>query len=326
MNSCVISMMLAALLVGAAPFDLSVAQAGSCCGGGSAAALSVPKYATAVADVALDMELYDGYWNSKGKYNSDPAGSDLRQYRLNLGVGYRFSPSWQAALAVPYVWNDSHYSGLVSRAYGMGDTAVSLTYELLDDTSIWKVRDARDLLPGVSLTASLLIPTGISPYDSYQSSFDTTGRGFYRLDGTLLVEKTLRPWQVSASFGYGTCFERAVNREYGRYVEPYRKNLGDRYSATVASGYTYVLGTGGDALTGSLSYAYLHEADATYDGVRDDGSGFSRNTIGVALSYANNDSNWSTRVGWNHSIKRDGWGENFPATDTITLGVRYVFL
>lgn len=188
------------------------------------------------------------------------------------------------------------------------------------------MRDAKDLIPGVSLGLSLLLPTGISPYDDQKSSFDVTGRGFYRLDGTLLIEKTIRPWNASLALAYGTYFDRSVNREYGRYVEPYKKELGDRFTAALTTGYTYVLGTGGDSITASATYAYLTEGDASYNRVADSGSGFNKQSLGGTLSYSCNDNNWSVRAGWNHAIKENGWGKNFPSTDVITVGVRYVFL
>lgn len=326
MNSSYLVYVMAALLTGAAALFPCRSFAASCCGGGSVASLSVPKYATAIADFSFDMELYDGYWNQERKHVADPPGSDLKQYRLNMGVGYRFAKDWQTSVSLPYVWNDNSYSGVSSRTSGLGDSTVSLMYELLDDNSAWKVRDLGDMVPGVTLGLSLLIPTGISPYDNQQSSFDITGRGFYRLDGTLLIEKTIRPWNASLALGYGTYLERSINREYGKYVEPYRKDLGDRFSASLSTGYTFILGTGGDSITATASYAYLNEADASYNGKRDSGSGFDKQSLGGALSYSNNDQNWSVRCGWNHAIRQNGWGQNFPTTDVISVGVRYAFL
>lgn len=325
MNSSYLVYVMAALLTGAAALFPCRSFAASCCGGGSVASLSVPKYATAIADFSFDMELYDGYWNQERKHVADPPGSDLKQYRLNMGVGYRFAKDWQTSVSLPYVWNDNSYSGVSSRTSGLGDSTVSLMYELLDDNSAWKVRDLGDMVPGVTLGLSLLIPTGISPYDNQQSSFDITGRGFYRLDGTLLIEKTIRPWNASLALGYGTYLERSINREYGKYVEPYRKDLGDRFSASLSTGYTFILGTGGDSITATASYAYLNEADASYNGKRDSGSGFDKQSLGGALSYSNNDQNWSVRCGWNHAIRQNGWGQNFPTTDVISVGVRYAF-
>jgi len=317
--------MSAALLAGAAILAPVSVFAGSCCGGGSASSLAVPKYARAVADLSFDMEKYNGYWNQAGKHIEDPPGSDLNQYRINMGIGYRLAADWQTSISAPYVWNDNKYSGVSSRTNDLGDTSVSLLYDLHDDSSAWKVRDLRDLIPGVTLGASLLVPTGVSPYDDVNSSFDVTGRGFYRLDGNIAIEKTIQPFNAAIALGYGTYFERSVNREYGKYVEPYKKNLGDRASASLSLGYNYVLGTGGDSLGTTLSYAYLHEDDTEYNGVRDNNSGFSKQSLGCTVTYANSDSDWSIRGGWNHAVRSDGWGSNFPTTDIFTLGVRYVF-
>jgi hypothetical protein len=316
----------AALLWGAALIAPAGSLAASCCGGGSATALNVPKYARAVADLSLDTELYDGYWNKDGNHRPDPPNSDLKQYRLNMGLGYRLAKDWQVSASLPYVWNDNRYSGISSQTDGLGDSSFSVIYELLDDNSSWKVRDAQDLIPAVSMGVSILLPTGLSPYDDVKSSFDVTGRGFYRLDGTLLIEKTIRPWSASVAISYGTHFERSVNREYGKFIEPYTKQLGDRFNVTAAGSYAYVLGTGGDSVTGTLSYAYLDEGDASFNGRRDIGSGFDKQSVGGALAYSSTDHNWSVRMGWNHAIQQSGWGQNFPATDILSVGVRYVFL
>lgn len=326
MNSHLTSFALAALLGGAAVLFPADSRAGSCCGGGSAASLSVPKYAVAVADLSFDTELYDGYWNQEGIHRSDPPSSDLKQYRLNLGLGYRFAKDWQTSLSLPYVWNDNRYSGVSSQTNGMGDTAISLSYDLVDDKSSWKVYTAKDLIPAITVGMSLLIPTGISPYDDQKSSFDITGRGFYRLDGTLLVEKTIRPWNASLALLYGKYFDRSVNREYGKYVEPYTKGLGDRFSLSVSTGYTFVIGTGGDSITATASYSYLNEGDTSYNGKADSDSGFDKQSLGGALAYSSTDHNWGLRLGWNHAIQQNGWGHDFPTTDVISVGVRYVFL
>lgn len=315
----------AALLVGAAALSPSTASAASCCGGGSTSALIVPKYAWAVADVSFDLELYDGYWNQNGTHKQDPPESDLKQYRMNAGYAQRLARDWQVGVLLPYIWNENKYSGLASSTNGLGDTSLALWYEALDDESPLKVRGAGDLIPAVTLGLSVLLPTGISPYDDIKSSFDVTGRGFYRLDGNLIIEKTIQPWYLSLVTTYGTHFERTVNREYGKYVEPFEKRLGDRFSTAFSVGYRLVFGTGGDTLTGTASYAYLKEGKSSIKGITDDTSGMNKQSAGFALSYANLDQDWSSRVAWNHAIAEDGWGRNFPTTDIITVGVRYVF-
>jgi hypothetical protein len=312
----------AALVTGAALSPVRPAYAGSCCGGGSPANLLVPKYARAVVDASFDLEKYDGFWDQDGKHIPDPEGSDLRQYRVNIGFAYRFSNRFQASLIVPYVWNKNKYSGLSSHSSGLGDSTLSLWYEPLEDASPWRVRSLKDMVPSVNIGPSLLIPLGISPYDDAEGSFDVCGRGFYRIDGNLLIEKTIQPWNLSLLFSYGKYIERPVNREYGTYVKPYDKVLGDRISGTVALSYAYYIGSGGDTLTGSLSYAYLQEKDGKINGGEPFG-GFMKKSVGGSIVYSGTDSDWSFRGAWSHTIKKDGWGENFPSTDIFTLGVRY---
>jgi len=315
----------AALLAGAALFTPSAALAASCCGGGSATGLVVPKFARAVADISTDLEIYDGYWTQKGDYISDPPGSDLRQYRLNLGYGRRFAQKWQAGFTLPYVWNENNYSGQATSSQGIGDASLFLWYDLLEEKPLWRAQGAEVLIPTMTIGTALLLPTGISPYDSEESSFDITGRGFYRLDGNLIIDKTMKAWNSSLALGYGTYLERPINQEYGKAIAPYHRQAGDRISASASVGYRYFVGTGGDALTGTLGYAWFNEAEARIDGVKDRNSSFSKQALSAALAYSGMDSDWSVRGAWSHALRKDGWGENFPATDIFTLGVRYVF-
>lgn len=315
----------AALLAGAALLSSSAAEAASCCGGGTASGLVVPKLGRAVADISTDLEIYDGYWNQEEKYTRDPPETDLRQYRLNLGYGRRFAQKWQAGFILPYLWNENNYSGLKTSSQGLGDASLFMWYDLLEERPLWRTKGADALIPTITVGTALLLPTGISPYDNEESSFDITGRGFYRLDGNLLIDKTIKAWNTSLSLGYGTYLERPVNQEYGKAVDPYHRRPGDRVSASASLGYRYFIGTGGDALTGTLGYAYFHEAEARIDGEKDRNSSFSKQALSGTLTYSSMDSDWSVRGAWSHALRENGWGENFPVTDIYTLGVRYVF-
>ncbi len=325
MGKGILKMLGAALVAGAACFSPDPAFAGSCCGGGAGVSLMVPKYARSVIDASFDMEVYGGFWNQNGEHTPDPSGSDLKQYRFNLGYGRRFFQRWQASLVIPYVWNQNRYSGLSSRSDGLGDATLNLWYELLEDTSAWRIRTLSDLVPSVTIGPALLIPTGTSPYDKVDSSFDVTGRGFYRIEGNILVEKTLQPWIVSALFSYGWYFERPVNREYGKYVEPYQKKLGGRTFGSLSLSYNYFLGSGGHTLTGTASFSFLQEAEERVNGNVDPSSGFRKTAVGACLAYSSFDHDWSLRLSWSHAIQVDGWGKNFPTTDIFTVGVRYAF-
>ncbi|MFO1525979.1 MAG: hypothetical protein U1F16_08395 [Turneriella sp.] len=298
--------------------------AGSCCGGGTAGALLMPKSAKWLFAASGDFEKYNGYFDRGGKYLSDPPNSDLRQYRLNGGVAVRLASRWQAALASGYVFNSNKYSGLVSNTNAPADSVASLTYETFDNIRcVWRVRKWQDAIPAVYLASQLTLPTGVSPYDNVQSSFDITGRGFYRLEGKAIVEKTIYPFTLALTMHYGTHFARPVNRDYGLYVEPYRKRLGDRFTGTAALSYTYFTESM-SSLTISASYTYLYEADATINGYVDKTTGFERHLFGASLAWATPERDLVYSLSYNPALHEPGLQRNFPATHAFSLGVNYV--
>ena len=321
-NKMFFTVICAALIMGAACYLSLPAFAGSCCGGGGGTVLVLPEMYQSMVDVSFDTEKYDGYWSPQGVYTYAPVGY---QYRLNTGYAHRFAQYWQASISVPYVWNNNQYSNGSTYSSGIGDTTVNLWYEALEDKSSWKIRSMKDLTPSVTIGPSILIPTGISPYDNKTSSYDVTGRGFYRFDGNILIAKTIHPWTASVSLAYGTYLQRPVNREYGKYVEPYEKKLGDRSFASLSLGYIYYIGSAGDTLTGTLSLSSLREEDATINGNRQAESGFRKTAYGGTIAYSSTDNDWIIRISWNSAVPRSGWGNNFPATEIYTVGVSYGF-
>ncbi len=299
-------------------------QAASCCGGGSASSLVLPKFSSAMIDVSMDIESYDGFWNQDGTYLPDPPNSDLNQYRFNLSYAHRFAPRWQGSATLPYVWNSNKYAGIESNTRGLGDASISMWYEAFDAIKcVWKVRKPEDLMPAAYFGATLTLPTGTSPYNDVKNSFDITGRGFYRLDANLLLDKTIYPWNATLFMSYGTYLERPVNREYGSYVEPYDKSLGNRQLISASFGYTHFLESM-DSMTLTFAFSDLREDKGTINGSTDPTTGFMKDSITTTLAYSTLDNDWIFKVSWNHTNKQDGWGENFPATDILTLGVSHV--
>ncbi len=270
-------------------------------------------------------ENYDGYWDQNGTHRGDPPGSHLSQFRLNVGYAHRFASRWQGSIVAPYVWNYSGYATGTSRSDGLGDTTLSLWYETFDGVKcVWKVRNLADAVPAIYLGTSLTIPTGISPYDSKKNSTDITGLGFYRLDENILIDKTVYPWDVSLMASYGEYLSRPVNREYGNYVQPYRKNLGNRTSASLGIGYIVFL-KNLDMLTFTGSFAYLDQAAGTINGASDPTSKFRKESVGATVSLSSMDREWVYKVSWNHAVRKNGWGANFPTTDVYTIGVSHAW-
>jgi hypothetical protein len=297
----------------------------SCCGGGGGSAPLAARGEVALLDLTLAAERYDGYWDLDGVHKPDPPGSALAQYRLLASGALRLAERWQVTGAVPLVFNDNVYGGLSSQTHGVGDAVLGLFWETLDQRSAWRLASAADLVPALTVGATLTVPTGISPYDDVESSFDVTGRGFYRLDGLVNVDKGYRAWSFSLALGYGVTFERWVNRSYGGWVPPVQKKLGNRAALGGTVAYRVFLGTGGQALALGAGLAWTHEDQGTRDGVRDDTTGFSQTVASLTVSWSSTDSDWSARAGLAHAIQADGWGTNFPTTDTFTVGVRRAF-
>jgi hypothetical protein len=317
----VVSMSMGAAL---ALMTSAVVEAASCCGGGAASTLLLPKFSQAMVDLAFDFEHYDGFWDGDGEWLADPPGSDLNQYRLNLGYGMRLGPRWQTSVSLPYVWNQNQYTGLTRNTTGIGDAALTLWYESFDNVMcVWRVKRWEDLKPAVYWGATLTLPTGISPYDDVQDNFDITGRGFYRLDGLLVVDKTIYPWTTTLTLSYGAYLQRDINREYGNYVEPYERQLGNRASGSFAVGYT-AFTEAMNSITTTVAYSDLWEDEGSIDGVVDPTSGMRKRAIAATVAWASPERDWVARLGWSYALRGDGWGRNFSTTDIITVGVGHV--
>ncbi|MBU0481561.1 MAG: hypothetical protein KKG47_10700 [Proteobacteria bacterium] len=304
-------------------------RAGSCCGGGGGGSLILPK--TAISAVSMDTawEKYDGYYDLKSDWRPDPPDSDLSQYRVSLALAQRLGADWQGSLNLPYVWNRNRYSAVDSTTEGMGDASVAVTYETFKSPScVTKISRLKDLTPSIYIGTGLLIPTGVSPYDDVDNSFDITGRGFYRADLNIMIDKSIFPWTFTLNGGTGHHFERKVNREYGRYVEPYKKQLGNTRNGSVAVGYTWDLpweATTGMTLITTITYSDRHEDKATINGITDETSGLRKRSVGLSTSLLSFADDWALTLGYTTSRPSDDWGNNCPATDIFSLGVKHVF-
>ncbi len=300
------------------------AYAASCCGGGGSASLTLPKFTQSMIGLSVDAENYDGFWDHEGKGHADPPGSTLSQYRMNVGYARRFSDNWQGSINAPYIVNDNRYSGVTSHTQGLGDTTIDVKREFFDNIMcVTEVSSIEDLYPALYVGGTLTVPTGISPYDDVTNSFDITGRGFYRFDLNVLVEKTVYPWTVTLSGSYGVSMERPVNREYGTYVTPYTKKLGDRYNLSFGGGYTWFL-PNGDMVTATATLSEVREFAGTIDGRNDPTSGLSARRWALAVGWNTPDRAWVAGASFSRSFRDDGWGANFPMTDIFSLRISHV--
>lgn len=298
--------------------------AASCCGGGSSSALILPKVNQKMFAATFDIERYNGAWRDNGDWVADPDDYSLSQYRLNLGYARRLARNWQASASLPLVYNSNHYENINSNVTGLGDASVAFLYEAFENiTCTYRVRTIADLKPSIYLGMGLTIPTGVSPYDNVSDNFDITGRGFYRHDTTILVEKTIFPWNASVQYTYGRHLQRPVNSEYGRYVEPYDKQLGDKKSTSVSFGRTWRT-KNFDSWTGTLAYADMSEAKTRIDGNEDPTSGHRKRSLTATAAWSSASNDWIVKLSLSHSPRSDNWGKNFPTTDILSIGISHV--
>lgn len=296
--------------------------AASCCGGGASTGIILPKFNDAMWDVSLANEAYDGFWNRQGDHQDDPVGSELLQRRVQLSYAHRLGEQWQVNIGIPLIDNQNHYSGYQNSVQGLGDTQISLWYEAFERvTCVYKITGWKSLQPSLYFGSSLTLPTGISPYsDHIDNSDDITGRGFYRWDANMIIEKTIYPFSLGWKGSYGIHMTRPINQETGQAVVPYNKRLGDRSVSTFSAAYTWFL-PHLDMITATLSHTDLSEGQSRYDGEKDALSGFNKQTIGLALSYNSPLRDWLFKLAFNEANS----GENYPKTQTLSLGVSHVY-
>jgi len=318
MNKIVFKFLFYGLLL----FPLNI-WAASCCGGGTASSLILPKLATAMVDYSVSHVNFNGRWDTEGKHIDSPSNRDSKEYKVNLGFAYRLADRWQASIQVPYQWNDYDSPGKQYNTSDMGDSVIGFWYENFDDVKcVWKITNWRSLIPAVYFGSSLTIPTGNSRYTSEDK--DVTGQGFYRLDTHLFMEKTVYPWSLSLQASYGKYLERPINQESGKAIEPYDKQLGDRISTSLSFGYTHFLESL-STLSFSTSISDLRERDGEIDGMKDPSVlGFKKQSVGLSASYSTPALDWIYKLSFNHALHGNGRGENAETSDTINLGVSYV--
>jgi hypothetical protein len=304
----------------------STTFAASCCGGGNSSSLVLPKFGKKMVDISFDYEDYSGFWNQDGKYIEDPKGADLNQYRLNLGYAQRTAPNWQVNANIPYIWNDNQYPGISSQEHGIGDSSLSFWYETFDRvTCVYQVNSIADLKPAIYLGGTMTLPTGNSAYgNSADNSFEITGRGFYRFDTNLIIEKTIYPFTLMLQGSYGKYLARTVNQEYGKEIEPYTKRLGDRKFISFSAGYTVFL-EDLDTITVTAALSDLREDKGRIDNISDPLTEMKKQSSALTTSYASADLKYVYKLTWSHAFMDDDRGKNFTATDIYTLGFSYAF-
>ncbi len=300
----------------------STSHAASCCGGGAGTSVILPKFNDYMVDVSLRAEPFDGSWDEHGRYIDDPNGTDLAEVGMQVGAAKRLADRWQISSVIPFTRHENTYSGDHHTTQGIGDTSVSVWYEAFENvTCVYRITDLASLQPSVYLGSQIIIPTGLSRYsDRVDNNQEVTGRGFYRWDAQVMLEKTIYPWSASLTWLYGYYIERPVNQEYGRKSEPYQKQLGHRHSLSGSVGYTWFLPNAA-LLTLTGTYTDLSEGGSRIDGQLTDEGAFQKISSGLSFAYSTARRDWFYKLGYSQAER--GYGT--PKSRSISIGGGYVF-
>lgn len=313
--------LLRAAFVGYVALQTSTTFAASCCGGGAGTSVILPKFNELMIEANSAYEQFDGNWNPNGQYVDEIDGQDLNELTTTLSIAKRLHDQWQFSVNLPYTRHDNQYPGETGSSSGLGDTSMSLWYEAFENvTCIYRIAGWESLKPSIYLGGQLTVPTGKSRYsDRVERSEEITGRGFYRFDSQVMIEKTIYPWSLSVTWMYGKYLERPVNQEYGRDIEPYDKQLGDRHSISSSLGYTW-FAKDMSMVTLSGSYTDLSEGASTIDGDRNEDDAFQKISSGLNLTYTSPRRDWFAKLGYSQADR----GIRTPRSSTMSLGVGYV--
>ncbi len=156
--------------------------------------------------------------------------------------------------------------------------------------------------------------------DRVDDSQETTGKGVYRLDANMLIEKTVYPFSLAWQASYGKHVERPINEEAGKAITPQDMQVGDRTLHTFSAAYTFFLPNLA-MLNATMSHTQLDQGKTKYDGVKDPSSGTEKQGLGLTLSYSSAVRDWIVKMG----ISQAQAGKGVDKTTVTNLGISHVF-
>ncbi len=80
-----------------------------------------------------------------------------------------------------------------------------------------------------------------------------------------------------------------------------------------------------ERLTYTLAFSDVWEAESRINGEPDSATGFEKRSLAGTVAWSTLERTWTVKLTWNHTIKKNSWGENFPASDIYSVGVSRVF-
>lgn len=247
-----------------------------------------------------------GYWDTDATWHA--YGDSYSEYEWRstvwtlVGLGRRSS----VYARLPWMYSRRRATSVQGFGGGIADADVGFRYELL---SIGEVAE----LPGIALTASVLVPTGRATEDANEPlGADTTGRGAWVPALGVTLEKTYLPWFVQLNLG--TTVPLPAERSDLEVTQRY----GPGAQTSVVGGVEVLP----DELVLAASLRYAWEAPVTIAGRTIDDS--DRTDVGVGLSVSwRVHPHWTLQSAFDSGLFADHLGKNLPGRITTTVGLRY---
>lgn len=291
---------LGALLLLAAP---STARAQACCAGASALGTGrLAPHEDAVAGVSLRALYFHGSMRRDGTYAGAPSGTSEGSFEQSVLGTYRVLRHGQLTAVVPFVETYRSVPGRSDFGGGLGDVQLAARYDFVEPgaSATW---------PGVALSWSLTLPTGVAP-ESAKSPLaaDATGTGTVGAAGQLILERAFGDVFVQAAGG--------AEWRSPREVAGLRTQRGPAFSAFGAVGYSF-----DGALVGALTLTYRAELDARLQGGPVPDSGRELLRAGASAGYSLSD-DWRIQA----SILCDVPAAPFSRNEPVGAGVSFTLL
>lgn len=182
-----------------------VAQAGACCGDGSALGARLAQNERAAFVLGLEhRERYGGLGGS-GVWKGLATGDAERALRADVSFAVRLAGPLELGGTAPMHFMHRSLGGLRDEGGGPGDVSLLARARLVSPTR-------PDAWPGVFLTATVVLPTGRSASQSKSAlGADVTGQGLGEVRPVLSLEKAWKErWFARVSGGAGVQFGQSA--------------------------------------------------------------------------------------------------------------------
>ena len=220
-----------------------------------------------MAGVVARGQLFHGSMRRDGTYAGWPSGTTELAFEQSLFGTFRVLGHGQLTAIVPFVETYRSVPGLSETGGGLGDVQLAARYDFVEP-------GASPKWPGIALTWSLTLPTGVAP-EAAKSPLATgaTGTGAVIAGGQLALERGFGDFFVQATTG--------AEWRSPRVVAGLHTQRGPALTGSAAAGYSFESG-----LVTALALAFRAELDARLQGNAVPGSGRELTRVSLSAGYS----------------------------------------